>query len=158
MWEVADSFRVKLGGNFFTNCRSLISFKDEPVFELFRRDSDNRLGIEFHVYTSDGRRLATIRNGNVVGGDTERVEIMHGANRHAIRDKATGEELVSIEKDPSGAELAVAVKTYLPDRRLLDATHDKLTLGNVVSMGCEFNGLEVGIGIRCKPGAGIQLQ
>jgi hypothetical protein len=41
MWESPKNFKIKLGGNYFINCVSLITFNNQPVFrKIERRDTD----------------------------------------------------------------------------------------------------------------------
>jgi len=105
MWEVAERFKVRLGGNYFINCKSLISCNDESLFRLYRRDSDGQLGIDFDVYDSKGNKIATVRNSNVVGSDPSAYPIAHGAAQKTITDAASGRIIVKIDKKPSDVEL-----------------------------------------------------
>ena len=80
MWEVEKDFAVKLGGNLFVRCASLITYDGQRLFNISRRDSDHRLGIDFDVYDPDGAKIATIRHSSIVDGDSKRFDIHHGAD------------------------------------------------------------------------------
>lgn len=158
MWEIDKNFKVKLGGNFFINCESLISYDDNPLFTLKRRDSDGRLGIDFDVYDQNCQKVATIRRGNVVQGDTSAYEISHGANCHKVTEKASGKVMVQIDKNLRDADLAVSVNMYLPDGFLLKATPDSINIGSTTMVGNIFSNCRTGIAIgETAGGAGICL-
>ncbi len=100
MWETEKDFAVKLGGNLYVSCACLITYEEQPLFNIARRDSDHRLGIDFDVYGQDGTRIATVRRSNIVQGDRKRFDIHHGADVKTMTDKETGEVLVRIDKRP----------------------------------------------------------
>lgn len=129
MSEAAENFTVKLGGNQFVDCRSLITFDDASIFALTRRPSDDRLLISFDIYDECGQKVAAIRNNSVVYGDPERYEVTRLPESHTVKEKATGRVLVEIRKSRSHPELEVTVETYLPGTNvLLQATPDELSL------------------------------
>lgn len=159
MWKIEKNFKVKVGGNYFINCDSLISYDDNLVFTLKRRDSDGRLGIDFDVYDQAGKKIATIRRGNVVQGDVNAYEIKHLADSHKVIEKATGRIIVQIDKRPPDVDLAVSVNMYLPNGFLLQATPDSINVGSTTMVGNVFDGCKTGIAIgKSSAGTGICLQ
>lgn len=159
-WEIAQDYVVKLGGNYFVNCGQLITYDDEPLFTVKRRESDLRLGIDFDVYDANGSRVATIRNGNVVDGNRDAYEIHHGADRHKITEKSSRRIICQIDKnsEEQRVELAVSVKMYLPDGFLFEAYPDGTNIGASIMIGNVMRNLPVGIAIGdCTRRAGIHL-
>ena len=160
-WDLPGSYRVMIGGNYFQDCGELITYDGEPLFNLRRRESDRRLGIDFDVYDAARRKIATIRNGNVVDGDTEAFTIDRGPDCHTIRSKATGEVVCQVDRRPyeAGVELAVTVNMFLPNGFLLRATPDQMNLGGTQMIGNTMRNCRVGIAIGRNPGgAGIALR
>ncbi len=100
MWETEKDFAVKLGGNLYVRCAYLITYEEQKLFNIARRDSDHRLRIDFDVYGQDGTKIATVRRSNIVQGDRKRFDIHHGADLKTMTDKETGEVLVRIDKRP----------------------------------------------------------
>ena len=147
MWEIEQNFKAKIGGSYFINCESLISYHGKPVFTVKRRESDGRLGIDFDVYDQNGKKVATVRHGNVVEGDASAYEISHGADCHKVTEKTTGRIIVQIDKKPPDADIAVSVNMYLPDGFLLKATPDSINIGSLTTVGCTFENLKTGIAI-----------
>ncbi|MBA7709535.1 hypothetical protein ES703_118454 [subsurface metagenome] len=147
MWEIERNFKAKIGGNYFINCESLISYQGKPLFTVKRRESDGRLGIDFDVYDKDGHKVATIRRGNVVEGNAKAYEIAHGANQHKVIEKATGRVIVQIDKNPPDADIAVSVNMYLPDGFLLEATPDAINIGSSKMIGNILEGCKTGIAV-----------
>ncbi len=158
MWEIEKNFKAKIGGSYFINCESLISYHGKPLFTLKRRESDGRLGIDFDVYDKQGKKVATIRRGNVVEGDTSAYGIDYGADCHKVTEKTTGRVIVHIDKNPPDADIAVSVNMYLPDGFLLQATPYSINIGSSTMIGNIFAGCKAGIAIGESPGgAGICL-
>lgn len=159
MWEVAERFKVKLGGNYFINCKSLISCNDEWLFRLYRRDSDGHLGIDFDVYDSSGNKIATVRNSNVVDGDPSAYRIAHGATQKTITEAASGRVIVKIDKEPPDAELAVSVDMFLPNSGFrLIADEGSIQIPGFMSKGSVFANVDCGIAIGGSRRAGVRLQ
>ena len=78
MWLVEERFSVRLGGNIFINTPNLVVYKGKPLFRIYRSDNEGILGIDFDVYDSSGKRVATIRKGIVVQGDQDNYNIRSG--------------------------------------------------------------------------------
>ncbi len=160
MWEIPKNFKIKLAGNYFINCGSLISFENQPVFrKIERRDTDGKLGLDFDVYDDMGKKIATIRRGNVVQGDTQAYEMRHLADCDKVIEKSTGRIIVEIDKKPSDADIAVSVNMHLKNGFLLKATPDSINVGSLQIIGSIFSDLNTGIAIGESTGsAGISLK
>jgi hypothetical protein len=159
MWEIERNFKAKIGGNYFINCESLISYDDESLFMVERRESDGCLGIDFDVYDKNSQKVATIRNGNVVHGNVGVYEIRHGADCHKVMEKATGRIIVQIDRNPPDADIAVSVNMYLPNGFLLKATPDSINIESSEMAGNTFAACTSGIAIgKSEGGAGICLE
>jgi len=158
--QVVKDFRIKLGGNVFVNCGSLISVEGVPLFHLYRRENDGALLIDFEVFDKEGNRVAIVRNSNPVDTASQRVEVEHGATVKRIIDKHSGQDLVRVDKRPNGIELDVCVDTFLPKTGIrLNATPDSINIGGLLMIGSVISGNKVGIGIgECGPGVGIRLR
>ena len=160
MWEILKNFKIKLGGNYFINCESLISYDNQPVFRrIERRDTDGKLGLDFDVYDDKGQKIATIRRGNVVQGNTSAYEIKHLANCDKVIEKSTERIIVEINKQVPDADIAVSVHMYLPNGFLLEATPDRINVGTLTMKGSTVSNCKIGIAIgRSTGGAGIGLK
>jgi len=159
MWEIEKNFKAKIGGNYFINCESLISYDGKPLFTVKRREPDGRLGIDFDVYDKNSQKVATIRHGNVVHGNVGVYEIRHGADCHKVMEKATGRIIVQIDKNQPDADIAVSVNMYLPNGFLLKATPDSINIGSSEMVGNTIADYKSGIAIGKSGGdAGICLE
>jgi hypothetical protein len=148
MWTVAEHFKVRLGGNWYIDCGTLVVYKGSPLFNLRRRDGDDQLGIDFDVYDSAGAKVATIRNSNVVDGDATNYEIVHEAGAKRVIERSTGRVMAEvIKKGVDGAELDVRVNLYLPNGTLFEATPDRTNLGGIVFKDNTFKGGAAAISI-----------
>jgi len=170
-WDIPGLYAVKIGGNYFVNCETLIAFEDVPLFTVTRRESDGRLGIDFDVYGNTGDKLAVIRRGNIVDGDTSAFDIRHGPDCHEMFFKGEDRRLCRIDKSPGPVvvragnqehtlplELAVSVTTYLPNGFLMEATAERTNLQGVTMIGNVLGACRFGIAINgTVSGAGIRL-
>ncbi len=139
-------FKIRLGGNVYVRTPNLIAYGMLPLFRVYRRDSDGRLGIDFEIYDQSQKKVGVVRNGVVVDGAAD-YEIQDGATEKSIRSKASGEVLARISRLTPGAELEIWVKTYLPNGQLLDAGPNKTNLGGSGMSGISIVDFNVGINI-----------
>lgn len=159
-WTIAKDARIKLGGNYFVNCEHLITFDDESLIVVKRRDNDGQLGVDFNIYGKDGQRIGVIRHGRVVEGHDDYL-IEHGPDRKRIIEKTNGKVICEIDRSPSDdqAELAVTLSTYLPNGFRLEVSPDAINISKCTMQGCSFSNLIVGIAIgrSTQRGVGIAL-
>jgi hypothetical protein len=148
MWKTPDKFKVKIGGNTYINCSDLIVGQRESLFQLKRREEDGLLGVDFDVYAQDGSKVATVRNGNIVQGDSEKYEIhKEGGRRYWMVERASGRIICDIKKAPGnedGSELEIAVDLYSKNGAHFAAGPEETIIGNCKVSGCTFAG---GVGI-----------
>ncbi len=152
MWEVAERFTVKLGGSTYINCKTLVTFRGEPLFNL-RRHDDGYLGIDFDIYNTEGRKIATVRRNEIYydGKDKDRFHIDGSENRYVLTDTKTGRTICDIRKRQAAepAELDVSVHLYTPSGFLFDATPDRTNLpGGNAFINCTFADCGTGIAIE----------
>jgi hypothetical protein len=60
MWNIESEFSVKLGGNTYINTPNLVVYKGQSLFKIYRSESEGILGIDFDVFNSQKRRVATV--------------------------------------------------------------------------------------------------
>lgn len=92
MWEVAERFRVKIGGITFINCKTLIDYKGQSLFNL-RRHEDGYLGIDFDIYDDKGNRIARVVRNEIYKGDPDRYTIEGTADTYILTDKESGDKI-----------------------------------------------------------------
>ena len=149
MWKIENEFSIKLGGNTYINTPNLVVYKGEPLFEIRRSESDGILGIDFDVFDSEGNRVATVRKGIVVQGDSDNYIIESSHEEYTVTERSSGRLLTSVKRrGVDGAELEVSVQLYTPDGFLLDATPTQTNIGGNVIKGCIFKDCGAGIAIE----------
>jgi hypothetical protein len=154
MWLKENQFAVRLGGNTFINVQTLITFRDEPLFTLYRKD-DGYLAIDFAIYDQSGQKIASVKKSNIyVIAPHAKTHSLIGnairsADRIALVEKASGAVLAEIRKREAAApvELAVSVRTYLPNGVLLDAGPNSINLAGGMLRNNTIMGCRVGIAI-----------
>jgi len=150
MWHVPQSFKVKLGGNFYIDCDSLIDFHGSPLFTLKRREEDGLLGIDFDIYDSKKKKVATVRRGTIVDGDRETYEIAHGAHHYVVREKKTERLICEIKRADQAvdSELEVSVDMFTPSGFHLVAGPEQTNIGRGVFSGCTIAKCRIGISVE----------
>lgn len=148
MWTVEDRFSVKLGGNTYINTPNLVVYKGEPLFRVYRSESDGILGIDFDVFDASGTRVATFRKSIVVQGDSDNYVIKSGHEEYEVTDKASGQLIAKVRRrGAEGAEMEVSARLYTPDGFLFDATPTQTNIGGVMMTGNVFENCGAGIAI-----------
>lgn len=149
MWNLEKEFSVMLGGNTYINTPNLIVYKGEPLFKIYRSDSDGMLGIDFDIFDSAGKRVATIRKGIVVQGDKDNYNIETGHEEYKVTEKSSNRLISSVKRrGVESAELEVSVHLYTPDGFLVDATPTHTNIGGNVMSGCTFKNCSAAIAIN----------
>jgi hypothetical protein len=148
MWEIAENFKVKLGGNFYINTPVLVAFKGTPLFTLKRHDDNGYLGIYFEIYNAKGEHIASVKRNEIYYGDKTAYEINGSMTRYIFSEKASGRVICDIKRYQAAlpAELDVSVQLYTPSGFLFDATPEGTNLpGLYVVRNCTIENLAIGI-------------
>jgi hypothetical protein len=146
MWNIESEFSVKLGGNTYINTPNLVVYKGQSLFKIYRSESDGILGIDFDVFDSQKKRIATIRKGIVVEGDADNYDIKTGHDEYVVTEKNSGRLITSIKRrGVQGSELEVSVRLYTPDGFLFDASPTQTNLGGIMMTGSIFKNCGAGI-------------
>ncbi len=146
MWKIETEFVVKLGRNTYINTPNLVVYKGESLFRIYRSESDGMLGIDFDVFDSQKKRIATVRKGIVVQGDANNYDIKTGHDEYSVTEKNSGRLVASVKRrSAQGAELEVTVHLYMPDGFLFDATPTHTNAGGMMMSGCTIKDCGSGI-------------
>lgn len=149
MWKLEKEFSVKLGGNTYINTPNLVVYKNKPLFKIYRSESDGILGIDFDIFNSNGNRVATVRKGIVVQGDSKNYKIESGHEEYKVIEKGSNRLISSIKRRGlEGVELEVTVRLYTPDGFLIDATPTQTNIPGMVMTGNVFKDCGAGISIN----------
>jgi hypothetical protein len=157
MWLQEGEFHVRLGGNTYINCPTLIAFNGESLFTLSQQE-DGTLGIDFQVFDSSGNKVASIKKNNVYFGDKEAYETGGGPDDTYLRVKSTGKILAHIMKrrESAPAELDVSLSTYLPDGRPLELDQHGTNLGGLHMTDNTISNCSIGIAIGGAPETSVK--
>ena len=148
MWATPEKFTAKIGGNYYINTPNIIVARGENLFRLKRREEDGLLAIDFDVYSKEGKKVATIRNGNIVQGDVENFEIRKDFHHYWMIEKKSGRTLCDIKKSTKsedGYEIEVSVDLYTKSGFRVIASPKETNLGNMMMTGCTFQDCGAGI-------------
>jgi hypothetical protein len=142
MWFVEDHFKVIIGGATFIDVPIIVEYGSESLFTLRRRENDGQLGISFDIYGRTKKRIATIRNNQIVEGNEKDYEFIRELNRYAVIEQSTSRIICDIRKRSSSpqAELLVSTIMYLPNGFLFQATPERTNINNLVMSGVIIQG------------------
>jgi hypothetical protein len=149
-WAVPRNFRVKIGGNTYTDCPTIVRYKGDSLFELVRSERDGLLAINFDLYGKDGTKVATIRNGRFVDYEPDGYIVGTTRDHFVLREATTGRKVCEIrlrQEARDYAELDVAAKMYMPDGRLIEFDPDESKLPGIRMVGNTFHGVGTAIDI-----------
>jgi hypothetical protein len=150
MWSVSQSFKVKLGGNYYIDCGSLIDFHGSPLFTVKRREEDGLLGIDFDIYDAKNKKVATVRRGTVVDGDKEGYDISYAPHHYTVTEKNSGRIICEIKRAGQSldAVLEVSVDMFTPSGFRLIAGPTATNIGGAYLSGNTFAKCGVGISVN----------
>jgi hypothetical protein len=137
-WKIPEHFKVRIAGNTYSDCPTIIDYKGQRLFELRRSDMDGCLGINVDLYARNGSKLATVQNGQFVGLQPIRYSVEDSPGHYKLVEGATGKRVCEITlrtTSPDEAELDVSAHLHLPDGRLIQFDEKQTTLGGTVMTG-----------------------
>lgn len=151
-WSSAQNFTLVIGNVGLRNCCPAVSCNGIPLITVKRREPDGRFGVDLDLYDENGNRAGTVSNGKVKAvADRKQISKSHPAYTVAVDgrlyqlvERKTGVIVFQMERNPNGAELAVAMNLYLPGGRglaLRGTPYDIVTAGNSTFSGFTFDGL-----------------
>ena len=140
-WTAPEHFKVRIGGNTYIDCPTIIDYKGQSLFELRRSDTDGFLSINVDLYAKNGSKIATVRDGQFVGSQPIRYAIEGSSSRYKLVEGATGQrvcEIIFRTRSPDDIELDVSAHLYMPDGRLIQFDENQNNLGETVMTGKSF--------------------
>lgn len=90
MWLKENEFTIRLGGNTYIDCQSLITFNGEPLFDVRRNENDGQVAIDCEIYGASGLKLASIKRSNIYTGN-DLYDVERSGDQIILREKASGE-------------------------------------------------------------------
>lgn len=114
----ADSIcAVKIGSNYYINCKRIISFQKQPVFTI-ENSLTKSININFDVFSENGKKVATVKHGKLVLGTIGVYKIISTENEFSLIEKATNRIICFVKKiyveKNMRCELHVSVDMYMP--------------------------------------------
>lgn len=115
--QIDSSCAVKVGSNYYINCKRIISFQGQAVFTI-KDVSSNSIHINFDVFSNKGAKLATVQDGKLVEGDNEDYAIKSTDNEFSFIEKRTNRIICYVRKindeKNKRCELHVSADMYMP--------------------------------------------
>ncbi len=65
MYMKEKEFTVKLGGMTFKNVEVIMTFAGQPLFTVYRSESDGSVGISFEIFDSHCIKIASIKQNRI---------------------------------------------------------------------------------------------
>lgn len=150
MWKLEKRFRVIIGGNTYINTPNIIVYKGDPLFTIKRSENDGILGIDFDIYDRVGKKVATVRNSNIVQGDRSNYDISTQMDRYTVIEKSSGRIICDVRRrsQAPNAELEISVKMYTRDGFFIDAGPEQTNIAGNTLRGCVIQDCGTGIAIN----------
>jgi len=122
-----NSCAIKIGSNYFIDCKHLISYKGIDVLSLEKTPGDS-ITVNFDVYATNGQKVATVNKGKIVEGNKDLFEIMANDTAYTFIEKATSRIIVHIHKytDPNSNKCVMDTwaDMYMPTGFYFQCTPD----------------------------------
>lgn len=150
MWDIPENFKVKIGGNYYINCKTLVEVDGESLFTVKRR-TDGQLLIDFDIYDEKGAKVATVRNASLVSGDKANYDFKKEVDHYTVttKDGRTLCDLRRKAKSPD-AELEVSVDLYTKTGFRLQATPTHTNAGGGMFVDNVFHNVGAAIVFKTK--------
>jgi hypothetical protein len=150
MWNIAEHFKVRLGGVTFIDVPNLVDYKGSPLFTLKRHDDTGYLGIYFEIYDERGKRVASVKRNEIYFGDKDAYQIVGSSTTYELSERKSGVAICTIKRYEAAhpVDLDVSVRLYTPSGFLFNATPEGTNLGNAVISGSTITGGTIGIAVR----------
>lgn len=120
----ADSVcAVKIGGSFYINCKSIITFQKTNVLSVSGK-AENTIPVNFSIFNSTGQQIGEVSEGSLKAGSQDDFSLKVTANEFTLIEKASSRIICHVKKVPGGTrcELWVWVDMYLPNGTYLQCT------------------------------------
>jgi len=151
MWTIETKFKVKIGGNYYIDTPNVIVAAGEPLFRIHRRDEDGLLAVDFDVYDSGRKKVATIRNAHVVSGNKADYEFKKEHHRYWVIEKSSGRVICDVRQVAAAedsCELEVAVDLFTKSGFHIVADPEQTNIGGFVMRGCTTSNCAAGLVIE----------
>ena len=108
---------VKIGSNYYINCQQIITFKNQPVLTI-TNSTDNSIKINFDVFSTSGKKVATVKEGKLIEGNKDLYIIKSTDKEFSFIEKSTNRIICFVKKTNDTknkrCELQVSADMYMP--------------------------------------------
>lgn len=108
---------VKIGKNYYINCKKIISFQNQPVLTI-TNSQDNSIKINFDVFSTSGTKVATVKEGKLAEGNKDLYIIKLTEKEFSFIEKSTNRIICFVKKtydqQNKRCELQVSADMYMP--------------------------------------------
>lgn len=117
-WEICTDYRGIVGGSYFKNVASIVSFDQQSLLTIKRDSASGDLAVDTDLVDQSGNVVAEVRNNeiNVVGDRTD-LAVASLGSRISLSNSSTGEILFDFRTNPNGSayEFELALSSFLPN-------------------------------------------
>lgn len=111
-------YAVKIGSNYYINCKRIITFSDQTILTI-TNSKDNSIKINFDIFSIDGKKEATVKEGKLTEGNKELYTIKSSEKEYAFIEKSTNRIICLVKKTFDSKnkrfELQVWTDMYMPN-------------------------------------------
>ncbi len=140
---------VKIGGNYYINCKHLIKMNGEDLVNVNASITD-KMGVFLHVYNETGNLILEVKDGKVEMNSGNLFSVTNTPKEFLCIEKKTGKKVCYIKKQPdkthSGEVYAVWADIMTPKGYSFQCTPETTNIPALQYMtGSTFDGAETAI-------------
>jgi len=121
----AQDICLKIGSNYFINCKNVISINGHPILQMTGDDATGRK-VSFEIYSANGALDATLRDGKLSGQNANFYKISQEPNGFTLSDGRDKHIVLRVEghynEKEKRKEDFVWAQLYLPDGNIFQCT------------------------------------
>jgi hypothetical protein len=121
----AQDICLKIGANYFINCKSVLTIRGHPVLQMTGDDNTGRK-VMFAIYASNGKLDATLADGKFSGTHAKHFQIQQDPNGFTIFDDRDKRMILKCEghynESKKRKESHIWAQLYLPDGSMFQCT------------------------------------
>lgn len=133
LWKIATNYRGIIGGSYFRNVPSIVSFKEKSLITVKHDSESCRFAVDADIVDKTGTTLAEIRNNviNVPSPQTDLVMVSK-TSRISFSNSKSGEILFDFRTNESDSayDFELSLSTFLPNGLPLLIHPNRIRIGS----------------------------
>jgi hypothetical protein len=116
---------VNIGGNYYINCKHIILFKEQDILSISNSKGDT-IGVNFDVFSIDGKKVAEVESGRLLEGDKSLYSIKTTPSEFSFIEIATKRIICFVKKVSDNEKYDCVYEVYV-DMNMPDGSNFQCT-------------------------------